>query len=108
MCSNPLEQNNDIITGGVTEQTARKVTWENTERVWTLMASNSCSSITIARLGERCVKVVYSILSLCHNMSLSLRGRSSCRPFENYLKACLCSVTGPFMTTEFQPMAANT
>lgn len=34
MCLNPLEQNNDIITSGVTEQTAHKVTWENTEGVW--------------------------------------------------------------------------
>lgn len=34
MCLNPLEQNNDIITSGVTEQTAHKVTWENMEGVW--------------------------------------------------------------------------
>lgn len=34
MCLNPLEQNNDIITSGVTEQTAHKVTWENMQGVW--------------------------------------------------------------------------
>lgn len=34
MCLNPLEQNNDIITSGVSEQTAHKVTWENMEGVW--------------------------------------------------------------------------
>lgn len=34
MCLNPLEQNNDIITSGVTEQTAHKVTWENMQGAW--------------------------------------------------------------------------
>lgn len=32
MCQSPLEQNNDIITIGVTDQTAHKVTWEPLNR----------------------------------------------------------------------------
>ncbi len=83
MCLNPLEQNNDIITSGVTEQTAHKVTWENMEGVW---AEKKEARLVRGRTFHQKLFVGSHkdwhwhrqvFLSLCHFRNLSLGGRTS-------------------------------